>query len=103
MPDASDIERLRAEFKAVRAVRDRYLARKGGVVAALMKAVTGAAPADRPALGRLANEFKRDVEEAVEARRASFEAGRPAAGTVDVTLPGRQAPLGHLHPLTLVR
>ena len=106
MPDASDIERLRTEFEAalagaasepaLREVRDRYLARKGGVVAALMKAVTGAAPADRPVLGKLANQFKRDVEEAIEARRA-------ALGTVDVTLPGRQAPLGHLHPLTLVR
>ncbi len=113
MPDAADIERLRAEFEAaldgaagesaLREVRDRYLARKGGVIAALMKAVAGASPADRPVLGKLANQFKQEVEAAVDARRASLESGRPAAGSVDVTLPGRQAPLGHLHPLTLVR
>src|SRR5512140_1663597 len=113
MPDAADIERLRAEFEAaldgaagesaLREVRDRYLARKGGVIAALMKAVAGATPADRPILGKLANQFKQEVEAAVEARRASLESGRPPAGSVDVTLPGRQPPLGHPHPLTLVR
>ncbi len=113
MPDAAGISRLRAEFEAalagaatepaLREVRDRYLARKGGVVTSLMKAVATAPPADRPELGRLANQFKREVEEAIEARRAALETGRPAAGAVDITLPGRRPPLGHLHPLTHVR
>jgi phenylalanyl-tRNA synthetase alpha chain len=113
MPDAAEIERLRAEFQAalaaaatdqaLREVRDRFLARKGGAVAALMKSVTGAPPAERPLLGKLANQFKQEVEQALDAARAAREAGRPVAGAVDITLPGRQAPLGHLHPLTLVR
>ncbi|RPJ72205.1 MAG: phenylalanine--tRNA ligase subunit alpha [Acidobacteria bacterium] len=113
MPDVVDIERLRAEFQAalaqastdeaVRAVRDRFLGRKGGVVATLMKAVAGAAPADRPLLGRLANQLKIQIEAQLEEKRLAVEAGRPIAGAVDVTLPGRQAPLGRLHPLTAVR
>jgi phenylalanyl-tRNA synthetase alpha chain len=113
MPDAAEIERLRAEFQAalaaavtdqaLRELRDRFLARKGGVVAALMKAVAGASPADRPLLGKLANQFKAEIESALDDRRTSLEAGRPVAGGVDVTLPGRPAPLGRLHPLTLVR
>jgi phenylalanyl-tRNA synthetase alpha chain len=113
MPDTAAIDRLRAEFQAalaeaatepaLRGVRDRYLARKGGVVATLMKDLAAAPPADRPALGRLANEFKAEIEAALDARRAALEARRPAAGGVDVTLPGRPMPLGHLHPLTVVR
>jgi phenylalanyl-tRNA synthetase alpha chain len=113
MPDVAEIDRLRAEFQsaldgastdeALRAVRDRYLARKGGVIAALMKEVAGAAPADRPVLGRLANEFKVDVEACIAARREALAANRPVAGSVDVTLPGRRPPLGHLHLLTTVR
>ncbi len=113
MPDAAEIDRLRTEFhaalagaatdEALRAVRDRYLARKGGVIALLMKSVAGAAPADRPVLGRLANELKNEVEARVAERRTAIEASRPVAGAVDVTLPGRLAPLGHLHPLTTVR
>jgi phenylalanyl-tRNA synthetase alpha chain len=113
MTDAAEIERLRAEFQAalaaavtdeaLREVRDRFLARKGGVVASLMKALTGAPPAERPLLGKLANQFKNEIERALDERRAALDAGRPVAGGIDVTLPGRQAPLGHLHPLTLVR
>ncbi len=113
MPDAAEIERLRAEFQAalaaaagdqaLREVRDRFLARKGGVVASLMKAVATAPPAERPLLGTLANQFKNEIETALDERRAALEARRPVAGSVDITLPGRQAPLGHLHPLTHVR
>ena len=113
MPDADAIDRLRAEFQAalaeassaegLRALRDRYLGRKGGVVASLMKSVATAPAADRPLLGRLANEFKRDVETRLDEARALLEAGRPAAGAVDVTLPGRPVALGRLHPVTIVR
>jgi phenylalanyl-tRNA synthetase alpha chain len=113
MSDAAEIERLRSEFRAavaaaatgpaLREVRDRFLARKGGAIASLMKAVAGAPPADRPLLGQLANQLKGDIERALDAARVVLEAGRPVAGGVDVTLPGRLAPLGRLHPLTHVR
>jgi len=113
MPDAAEIDRLRAEFQAALAeartdqalqgVRDRYLGRKGGVIAALMKSVAGAAPADRPLLGRLANQLKNEIEAALDAARDALQAARPVEGAVDVTLPGRRTPLGRLHPLTLVR
>jgi len=113
MLDAAHIDRLRAEFADAlsrvttdeewRAVRDRYLARKGGVVAALMRAVATAPPADRPALGRLANDLKADIDARLAERRAAIEAARPAAGAVDVTLPGRPVIIGHRHPMTIVR
>ena len=112
-PTQETIDRLRETFSAelngaasdrdVQAVRDRYLARKGGVIAALMKAVASARPEDRPALGRLANELKTEIETRVMERRAAVEASRSPAGAVDVTLPGRRPRLGHRHPLTLVR
>ena len=83
MPDPAEIERLRAEFQgalagaaseaALRGVRDHFLGRKGGVIASLMKAVAGAAPADRPLLGRLANEFKNEIEARIAERRAALE------------------------------
>jgi phenylalanyl-tRNA synthetase alpha chain len=113
MLDAAEIDRLRAEFadtlsrvvtgEDLRAVRDRYLARKGSVIAALMKAVSTAPPPDRPALGRLANEFKTEIDAQLSARRAALDAARQPAGAVDVTLPGREPLVGHRHPLTIVR
>jgi phenylalanyl-tRNA synthetase alpha chain len=113
IPTPDTIARLQQEFEAelaaagsdaaLQAVRDRYLSRRGGLVATLMKAVATAAPADRPALGRLANELKTLVETAVTERRTALEATRRPAGAVDVTLPGRRPRLGRRHPLTLVR
>jgi phenylalanyl-tRNA synthetase alpha chain len=92
-----------ADAPAVRAVRDRYLARKGGLVSGLLRAL-GSAPADeRPRLGQLVNALKQEIEAALDARLAAAAEGRPAKGAVDVTLPGRVPPAGHRHPLTLLR
>jgi phenylalanyl-tRNA synthetase alpha chain len=113
IPTPETIARLREEFDAaldaastdrdLQAVRDRYLARKGGVIATLMKAVASAPSAERPALGKLTNDLKTDIETRVAGKRAALEAARPPAGAVDVTLPGRVSALGHRHPLTVVR
>jgi phenylalanyl-tRNA synthetase alpha chain len=113
MPDASDIDRLRREFQDelsriatdadLKRARDQYLGRKGGVIAGLMKSVATAAPDERRALGQLANTFKSDVEQALAIRQAQLAVRRQPVGAVDVTLPGREVPLGHRHPLTIVR
>jgi phenylalanyl-tRNA synthetase alpha chain len=87
----------------VRAVRDRYLARKGGLVSALLKGLGQAAPEDRPRLGQRVNELKTDLEARLTARLEAASAARPPAGSVDVTLPGRVRRVGHRHPLTILR
>jgi phenylalanyl-tRNA synthetase alpha chain len=109
----SDVDALREQFDRelagaaseadVRAVRDRYLSRKGGLVSALLKSL-GQAPADdRPRLGQLVNQLKVDIESRLEEKLAAASAARPPAGAVDVTLPGRAPRLGHRHPLTILR
>jgi phenylalanyl-tRNA synthetase alpha chain len=110
---ASDINALRARFEtdlaaaqgeaALRAVRDRYLSRKGGLVSALLKTLGSAPPADRPRLGQLVNALKQDIETRLDERVGAAGQARPPKGTVDVTLPGRAAAIGHRHPLTLLR
>ncbi len=110
---SSQIDSLRRQFEsdvagasgadALRSVRDRYLARKGGLVSGLLKALGSAPPDARPALGKLANDLKQQIEGMLEARIAAAEESRPPAGSVDVTLPGRAPALGHRHPLTLLR
>ena len=113
MVDAAEIDRLRAEFAddcsrirsdaEWRAVRDKYLGRKGGVVSTLMKAVAGASADQRPRLGRLANEFKSAIDARLEECRSALEAGRPLADAIDVSLPGRDPLVGRRHPLTILR
>jgi len=86
----------------LRAVRDRYLARKGGLVSTLLKEVAGAPAEERPQLGRQANALKQIIEARVS-DRLTQASSRPKVDAVDVTLPGRQPLLGHRHPLTLLR
>ena len=109
----SQIDALRAEFErdlaaattvaGLRGVRDRYLARKGGLVSGLLKALGSAPPDARPRLGKLANDLKQQIEARLDERLAATPAAGPPVGGVDVTLPGRQPAVGHRHPLTLLR
>jgi phenylalanyl-tRNA synthetase alpha chain len=56
--------------------------------------------------GRALNELRTRLEDArarAEERIDAAELDRRLAETVDVTLPGEELPLGHLHPITQVR
>jgi phenylalanyl-tRNA synthetase alpha chain len=64
----------------------------------------GLAKEERPAVGRRANEVKRALESALAARanvlrQAALERSLQVE-KLDVTLPGRKAPRGRLHPAT---
>jgi len=108
-----EISALRAQFERelaaaageaeLRALRDRYLARKGGLTSTLLKDVASAPPDRRPALGRDANLLKQHIEDTLKARLADAATSRPPADAIDVTLPGRTPLVGHRHPLTLLR
>src|SRR5215204_1034585 len=87
----------------LRAIRDKYLSRKNGLVSAFMKTLGGAAPEQRAALGQAANEFKSYLEGGLGQRSAASTRKRAAGDAIDVTLPGRPALVGHRHPLTLLR
>jgi phenylalanyl-tRNA synthetase alpha chain len=107
------VDNLRARFDEqlgdaasendLKALKDQYLGRRGGAVASLMKEVASASAEERPVLGRLANELKTYIEEAIAARRRALESSRPPVGALDVTLPGRPAVVGRRHPLTILR
>ena len=88
---------------ALEAVRVGYLGKKG-VLTALLQGLGALAPEQRPAAGAGINKAKVAVQEGIEARRQSLAAAdierRLAAETIDVTLPGRNAEVGGLHPIT---
>ncbi|MEK6716326.1 MAG: phenylalanine--tRNA ligase subunit alpha [candidate division NC10 bacterium] len=94
-----------ADEAALEQVRVRYLGRKGSL-AAILRGLADLPPAERPAVGKLANEVKERLEAALAARREALQAAARAAALaaerVDVTLPGRPVPMGRLHPSTQV-
>ena len=80
---------------------------KKGAIADLMKGLGAVAKEDRPAMGRVINDFKVLAEEKYQALSAKMDelelAARNRREQVDITLPGKEQPLGGLHPLTLVK
>jgi phenylalanyl-tRNA synthetase alpha chain len=85
------------------AVRDRFLGRKNSVVASWMQMIGGASANEKREIGRLANELKQAIEERWTGYQAVAAANERPAGSIDVTLPGREPVIGHRHPLTIVR
>jgi phenylalanyl-tRNA synthetase alpha chain len=87
--------------EALEAIRVRYLGRKGDLN--LLLRGLGRLPADeRPAMGALANAVRDEIEGSLELRRQALagDALAQAAGErIDVGMPGRRRPLGHVHPL----
>lgn len=87
-----------------KALRDRWMARRNGVLTQLndkwLKAAPGPAKRD---VGQRVNELKKIVEEQIDSARACVEARAAAAQgeseRVDVTLPGTRRKLGIEHPL----
>ncbi len=79
---------------------------RSGRLTALLKRVGGLEPAQRPAAGALANEVRRELEAAASDRHAAVttadRAARLAQERTDMTAPGREVAVGHLHPLMTV-
>jgi phenylalanyl-tRNA synthetase alpha chain len=94
-----------ADSQALEAWYAAYLGRKGRVTLAVRR--VGELPREeRPAFGQRANEVKRELEAAYEARAQALKAAEMqkalATNAVDVTLPGRPVARGRLHPSTQV-
>lgn len=89
------------------ALRDRWIGRKSGLLTAEMKTLGQLTPEGRREAGQLLNQLKDELDGAIARLEAGFaavrEAEQLAAERVDVTLPGRYLPSGHLHPVTLLR
>lgn len=85
------------------AVRVKYLGRKG-LLPAIMEGLKDVAPADRPGIGRVANELKQALGEKVEAAKEQLQRANKTSdqGAVDVTLPGCWRGLGSMHPVSQV-
>lgn len=91
------------DLTALDAVRVNYLGKKGALTA-LLKGLSALSPEQRPAAGAQINEVKQELQSLIGERRAALETAavseRLAREAVDVTLPGRSAGCGHLHPVT---
>src|SRR5687767_6464153 len=108
----TDLEATRADARerlaasetadAVETLRHDLLGRSG-TLTTLLRRLGDVDPAERPALGQLANEVRRELESAIESRLSALRAGdldvRLSAEAMDMSAPGRPIRVGHLHPV----
>ena len=80
---------------------------KSGKVTELMKGMKDVAPEDRPRIGQMVNELRNKINEFVAKKEAEIKAKEREEAfrseAVDITLPGKVAKEGALHPITLVK
>ena len=103
LDEAETAVRSANDLAELDAVRVKYLGKKGLFTLQLRE--VGKLPADQiPAAGKAINSAKVALASAIDTRRAALEAraleAQLAAEALDVTLPGRGEPVGHLHPIT---
>lgn len=93
-----------ADTEELNAIRVKYLGKKGEFTS-ILRGMGSLSAEERPLVGKIVNSSKAEVEKAINARMSELKskamAEKLASEKIDVTLPGRTAPLGHLHPLTL--
>ena len=105
---AAGLERIRAArtLEELEAARVEVLGRKGSLALA-GKEMGKLPPASRAAFGKLLNDAKRELEQAYEGRKRSFDeaalARRLDAEWLDLTLPAPGPRRGHLHPITRIQ
>src|ERR671919_1613701 len=88
---ADEIEELRTELLG-----------RSGELTGLLRELRAVDAAERPAIGRLANEVRNELESSIADRlRILADAGlteRLATERIDMSAPGRSVRVGHLHP-----
>lgn len=91
------------ELDQLEATRLEYLGKKGAITG-LLRGMGKVAPEERPRLGQAVNAARDQIEQAIAGKKqvlnARFTQRRLEQERIDVTLPGRVWPQGHLHPLT---
>ncbi len=84
----------------LKAFRDRWLARKNGILTQINDLWLKGAPKDaKREAGIRVNELKARVQELVDGARAGGDAGARVTEQVDITLPGARRALGAEHPI----
>ncbi|OGX68076.1 MAG: phenylalanine--tRNA ligase subunit alpha, partial [Paenibacillus sp. RIFOXYA1_FULL_44_5] len=97
-----------AEVKHVKdleELRVKYLGKKGALTE-ILRGMGALSAEERPVIGQVANDVRAVIEEQISQQQIQFQqeetAQRLRAEKLDVTLPGRPAAQGSIHPLSKV-
>lgn len=88
-------------------LRTRYLSRKSGLLTLELQSLRSLPKEERAEFGKSGNELKQKIEASITELETSIASQtrekQIEEETLDVSLPGSAPPIGHRHPITLVR
>lgn len=87
------------DLKSIDSLEVLYLGRKG-YLTEILRSLAELTVEEKKSIGAASNVFKAEVLEAISKKRASLESSD--IFNIDVTIPGKQPLIGHLHPITVV-
>jgi len=94
------------DINSLEAIRIDYLGKKGKLTE-ILKGLANLSAAEKPKVGQLVNQAKRDISECIEEKllilKEQHLQKKLAAEKIDVSLPGRNNQSGSLHPVTQVK
>lgn len=113
MEDISKLKQLAEEaialandLASLEALRVEFLGKKGRLTEVL-KSLAALSVQERPRVGQLVNELKRQLSDAIEEKSLELKEqallSRLAAERIDITLAGRARAYGSLHPVSQVK
>ncbi len=101
---AEAIRKAAKNLNELNDVRVKYLGKKGEITG-LLRGLGQLSKEDRPRVGQIVNEARQQLESLIAEKNEELKAqelsNRLETEKIDVTLPGRRFPEGHLHPLTI--
>lgn len=101
---AEAIKKTVADLDALNDIRVKYLGKKGELTS-ILRGMSKLSKEERPRIGQIVNEARSKIEALIVEKNEELKeealAQQLKNEKIDVTLPGRQVPLGHLHPLTI--
>ncbi len=83
-------------------LRVDLLGRKAGRLTQILRSLSSLPSEERRVVGLRANELKRQIESALASRKAEATSHNASTQAVDLTMPGRSAWRGAIHPVTAV-
>ncbi len=100
--EALELLKSASDMGEVKDLSIKYLGRKG-IITRFLRNISSLPPKERPIAGKRANEVKKELDSAFKKAVESMEEALAGGEDfIDVTLPGRIPPKGHLHPLTRI-
>lgn len=95
-----------ASLEDLETIRVEYFG-KSGKFSKLMKGMSGLSKEEKPKVGKLSNQIRSELQQAMETKQKAYETHKLneklRAETIDVTLPGKTVARGSSHILTQVR